>query len=287
MPTLSSPKPIVALIYDFDGTLIAGNMQEYGFIERLTVSKEAFWSDVKAFAHKHRFDDHVLAYMYFMIKAARAGDLRIKKQDFQSLGQRIRFFVGVESWFDRLQKRWGKHLQLQHYIISSGIQEMIEGCAIAQHFKKIYACQFVYDDTYGYPIWPGRVINFSTKTQYLFRINKGTDNIQLLNKYTPEVERPVPFRNMLYFGDGDTDIPCMRLVKQGGGHVFALYDPADQSSKQKEEAQGLVRDGRAHMALAADYRSDTQLAKSVDLVLDMLRAELKWLHTHTSGQDST
>ena len=276
-------KAVVALVYDFDGTLIAGNMQEYGFIEAIGETPETFWKEVNDFSKKHKFDDQVLAYMHCMVKAAAKENISIKAEDFEKKGKDIHFFKGVKEWFKRLEKKWSKHFELQHYIISSGVQEMIEGCAISTYFKKIYACKFLYHEIYHYPIWPGRVVNFTTKTQYLFRINKGTDDVKKLNKYQKEEKRPIPFRRMLYFGDGHTDIPCMRLVKEGKGHVFALYDPDSDSldakkkaafEAKKKVASELVKDGRAHVALSADYSSGSALDEAVEKVLDLLRAEL-------------
>ena len=274
---MSEKKAVVALVYDFDGTLIPGNMQDYGFIKSLGIPKEEFWKKVNDFAKRHEFDDEVLAYMYYMVEAARGVEKKVsvRAEDFRNNAQDIRFFKGVEGWFNRLKKRWSKHFDLQHYVISSGLQEMIEGCKIAHHFKKIYACKFIYDEVYGYPIWPGRVVNFTTKTQYLFRINKGTDDVKKLNQYQPEEKRPVPFRRMLYFGDGYTDIPCMRLVKEGGGHVFAMYDSRDpRSNTPRNAALRLVKDGRAQIALAADYSSRAEVVVAVEKVLDLLRAKL-------------
>ena len=269
--------PTIALIYDFDGTLTPGNMQEYGFISSLNKQEDQFWNEVNKFKKQYNLDDDVLAYMYFMIQAAQEHQIPITREDFQKMGQRICFFKGVEAWFQSLEQRWSPHFQLKHYVISSGLEEMIEGCAIRDVFEKVYACKFIYDE-YGKPFWPGRVINFTNKTQYLFRINKGTDDPQKLNEYLCEQDRPIPFRQMIYFGDGPTDIPCMRLVKEGKGHVFALYgakkdQPTDASLKQ--EARQLVQDGRADMALEADFSEASALFSATEDVLDLLRAELR------------
>ena len=281
----SSLRPTIACIYDFDGTLIPGNMQEYGFINTVAKSKKAFWQQVKNFATAHDLDDEVLAYMYLMIEAATKHKISIKRENFEAMGAAIRFFPGLDQWFTRLENKWGSAFCIDHYVISSGLEEIIEGCAIRKHFKKVYACRFIYDTNYGYPIWPGRVVNFTNKTQYLFRINKATDSIEDLNKYCAEDHRAVPFRQMIYFGDGLTDIPCMSLVKQGKGHVLALYPPPPllRPKKLDQQARELVRDGRADIALPADYSKDSLLSLSVDKILALLEAELN-LSAHIDSQ---
>ena len=272
-----SAKPLVAFIYDFDGTLIPGNMQEYGFIKELGTEGEEgasqFWKEVQHFKKKYGIEDTILAYMQYMLREAARRDVPITEEDLRRMGKNITFFPGVTTWFDALDAKWSSFFELKHYVISAGIREIIEGCAIQHFFEKVYACRFYYDG-YKRPLGPAEVVNFTAKTQYLFRINKQTDDMNKLNEPMPETKRPVPFRRMLYFGDGPTDIPCMSLVKGGGGHVFGIYDRNKESLYDTDcHAKKAVADGRAQLALGADYSKGKDIWKAVDKVLRILQIE--------------
>lgn len=222
-------KPIVALMYDFDKTLCTKDMQEYGFISDLAMEPAEFWETANSLAEKEEMDG-ILAYMYTMVDTCRKKEVRITKEKFNELGKGIEFFPGVLEWFDRITA-YGleEGLQVEHYIVSSGVKEIIEGTAIKDAFKKIYACEFMYDYN-GLIAWPKVAVNYTGKTQFLFRINKGVLDLTPqsdaeLNRYTPSEERRLPFRNMVYIGDGITDVPCMKLVKVNGGQSIAVYNP--------------------------------------------------------------
>ena len=221
-------KPIVAIMYDFDKTLCTKDMQEYAFIPSLGMTAPDFWSEVRDMTDREEMDN-ILAYMFIMVEKAREKHIPITRQMFQEMGAHVEFFKGVTGWFDRITA-FGEAVgvQVEHYIVSSGIKEIIEGTEIADHFKKIYACEFLYDES-GSIQWPKYAVNYTAKTQFLFRINKGiltidSKSADILNGYTPEDDRRVPFYNMIYIGDGLTDVPSMKLVKLNGGQSIAVYN---------------------------------------------------------------
>jgi len=266
-------KPIAALIYDFDKTLCTKDMQEYGFIPSLNMSSSAFWNEVRELTDQEEMDG-ILAYMYKMVKKAEEKEIPITRQTFCGLGSGVEFFDGVLSWFDRITE-FGEKLgvHVEHYIISSGVKEIIEGTEIAKHFKKIYACEFMYD-RHGTICWPKVAINYTAKTQFLFRINKGvltidSQSADKLNQYTPEDERRVPFRNMIYIGDGLTDVPCMKLVKSNGGQSIAVFDP----EKGPSSASSLLKADRVNYIVPADYRPGSHIETIVHAIVRKIQAE--------------
>ena len=207
------PKITAALIYDFDGTLAPGNMQEYDFIPAVGQSNREFWNDANSLAEEQDAD-MTLTYMAKMLEAARSRKLSLRREAFQESGRNIRLFPGVKEWFGRINAyAAARGVRVLHYINSSGLKEMIEGTPIASEFRKIYACSFLYDVD-GIAYWPGVAVNYTNKTQFIFKINKGVESVsdcKLVNQYIEERERPVPFSRMIYVGDGTTDIPCCLL----------------------------------------------------------------------------
>jgi phosphoserine phosphatase len=268
-------KPTVALIYDFDGTLSAGNMQEYDFIPAVGKTSRDFWFESSQLA-RDADADPILTYMARMIAEARASGVPITRERFQEFGRSVRLFPGVEEWFGRIN-RYGdeKGLNIVHYINSSGIREMIEGTSIAGEFRKIYACSFLYDGA-GEAYWPGVAINYTNKTQFIFKINKGVEEVwdgKAVNEFIEEHKRPVPFRRMIYFGDGTTDIPCMRLVKSSGGYSIAVYNPLEEIARPA--AQKLLGENRVDFVTPADYSAGGELDRIVHTVIDKIAAEVK------------
>lgn len=261
------------LAYDFDGTLAPGNMQEYDFVPALKMTPAEFWREAKQLARDQQADE-ILAYMQQMIHRANSARVPVREKDFLDFGSGINFFPGVEQWFSRINA-YGKsrHVAVQHFIISSGLREMIKGTRIAKEFERIYASGFMYDQN-GVAYWPALAVNYTTKTQYLFRINKGSldvhDNSQI-NQYVRPEDRAVPFTNIVFIGDGETDIPCMRLVKDQGGHSIAVYPKGKSGAKQK--AQKLVEDGRTNLAALADYSEGSAIDKAVKAMIDRVVAE--------------
>lgn len=263
----------VALIYDFDGTLSTTDMQDYGLIPEFGMKPKDFWPIANQWSVDNGADQ-VTGSMYFFVKTAREMGIKLTRENFRKAGQNIIYFKGVEEWFDRMTA-YGKELNLQveHYIISAGYEEIIEGCKIYKYFKNVFGCSFAYGED-GTPVWPARVINYSTKTQYLSKINKGLGKLEdrLVNEFMPDEERPIPFRRMIYFGDGSTDIPSMKLTKERNGTAIAVYNPKDTATSKKK-ALKLLKDGRVNFALPADYREGKQLDVVIRTILDKIAKE--------------
>ncbi len=258
-------KTKIAMMYDFDKTLCTKDMQEYSFIPSVKMDSKSFWGDVTQLAETDKMD-RILAYMYYMLRKANAAQVPIKKENFVEAGQHIELYEGVFDYFDRINAYADSlNLELEHYIISSGLKEIIEGSVLKDKFKKIYACEFHYDEN-GVADWPALVVNYTNKTQFLFRINKGILNVyddEQLNEFVPDIERPIPFRNMIYIGDGLTDVPCMKLVKENGGQSIAVYT-------QKEKVIDLLDNRRVDFICKADYREGKELNETIALILQKM-----------------
>lgn len=269
-------RPSVAIMYDFDKTLCTRDMQEYSFIPGLGITPASFWGEAAALSSGGM--DRILAYMYLMLKKSREVNKPIRRENFVALGKDIDFFPGVMDWFARINE-YGltRGLTVEHYIISSGLREIIEGSSVSDRFQKIYACEFHYDAN-GVADWPLVSVNYTTKTQFLFRINKGVldqSDDEALNRYVPEDERPLPFRNMVYVGDGLTDVPCMKLVKANGGHSIAVYGRG-----MKEKVEDLLINHRVDFVAPADYRSGKDLDAIVTRVIDKIAVVNDLTETH-------
>ena len=262
----------MTISYNFDGTLAPGNMQEYDFIPALKVKPSEFWKTAGRLAEENQMD-HILAYMWAMLREADKADIRVHKTDFINFGKSIQLFPGVKDWFKRINAyAKSKGIRLEHFIISSGIREMVEGTPIYKEFKKVYASGFMFDHN-GVACWPALAVNYTTKTQYLFRINKGSLDVHdntIINKYVPKDQRPVPFEHMIFVGDGETDIPCMRLVKDQGGHSIAVYNPGKHGAKKK--AVDLIKEGRATLVATADYQEGGAIDLAVKAIMDKVEA---------------
>lgn len=264
----------MAIAYDFDGTLSPGNMQEYDFIPALGIKPSAFWKEAKRIA-KEQAADEILAYMQYMLEQASRARVPVRKKDFSDFGRQISLFPGVEEWFDRIDA-YGRErdVKVEHFLISSGLREMVQGTKIARKFKRIYASGFMYDQN-QVACWPALAVNYTTKTQYLFRINKGSFDVSdnsIINKFTAQADRYVPFNNMVFIGDGETDIPCMRLVKAQGGYSVAVF--STQRGAKKKASQ-LLDEGRASLIAPADYRLDSTIDKAVKAITDIVAANAR------------
>lgn len=263
-------KKRVAIMYDFDETLAPGNMQEYAFIPNLKISADDFWNATGELAKKHNMDS-ILAYMYISIKLVKEKKLVISKDEFYKQGKLITFFEGVETWFKRIND-YGKEIgiEVEHYIISCGLKEILEGTKIAKEFKRIFACNFAYDEETNEPIWAAQAINYTSKTQYIYRIRKNKlDKIYdayELNEYVEDRSSLLPYSNMIYIGDGQTDVPCMKMIKTYGGHSICVYNP--KSNKKEEIAKKLFKDGRVNFIAPADYRENTRIES---IIKDLLK----------------
>ncbi len=261
-----------AICYDFDGTLAPGNMHEREFIPNIGMNKKAFWNEVKSRAKIHE-GDNILIYMGLMLEKARAAHVPVRKNDFVNYGKKLQLFNGVVDWFDRINV-YGRHsgIRVSHHIISSGIREMILGTPIKKYFENIFASSFCYDH-HGVAEWPALALNYTTKTQYLFRVNKGVHEVyehDRLNKYVPPDQRPIPFTNIIFVGDGETDIPCFRLVKDLGGHSIAVFQP--HSTRAKSQSRALLNDGRVNFIAPADFRDTKPFDVIVKAIMEKVAA---------------
>lgn len=266
-------KPIVALIYDFDGTLSPGNMQEFGFIQAVGKTAEEFWriSDSIAIGQDA---SNVLAYMKLMFDEARRNGIQLRREDFLRFGRNIELFDGVRAWFRLINAYGAAHgVRVEHYINSSGLKEIIEGSPIADEFKHIFAGSFIYDER-GEAQWPGIAVDYTAKTQFLFKISKGIfsarDNKQV-NDSMAEDKKRIPFSHMIYFGDGDTDVPCMKIVGMFGGHSIAVFDP--QNERKRAAAAKLKRQGRVAFAVPAVYTQEAPAYRVVTAIIDKIKAD--------------
>lgn len=260
-------KPVIAICYDFDKTLSPDDMQAQGYIQSVGYEVESFWNETNNFAQENEMDSN-LSYMYKMVQEAE-GNLVLTKQALADYGAKVALFPGVDTWFERIGKYAKEHgVIVEHYIISSGLKEMIEGTKIAKNsaFEKIYASSFYYNER-GVAKWPAQVINYTNKTQFLFRISKGVLDINdpgVNDNFKPEEIR-IPFRNMVYIGDSDTDIPCMKLINSYGGHSIGVYDPIKQN---KEKVYNMMHANRIRYFTPADYKEGSELEKLLYAIID-------------------
>ncbi len=255
---------IVALIYDFDKTLVTTDMQNFKFIEDLGLTKQEFWDLADKFASTNHCE-RILAYLYVMIIECKKRNIKLSNEYLNSLGKYVEYFDGVTTWFDRINK-YGKEkgVKVEHYIISSGNREIIKGCSIASEFTKIFACNYYYDEL-GNAVWPRIIINYTSKTQCLFRISKGILDIREDNKVNEKIaNKRVEFNNMIYIGDGITDIPCMTLIKERNGLSIAVY------KKDNATAEQLYDDKRVDRAVEANYNENSDLDKIVKAKIDLV-----------------
>ena len=271
--------PVVAICYDFDKTLSPDDMQAQGYIQSVGYNVPDFWKKSNSLASDNEMDQN-LAYMYTM-KQESEGKVLFTKEKLAEYGASVQLFPGVEQWFERIRE-YGKSqgVIVEHYIISSGLKEMIEGTSVAKAgaFEKIYASSFYYNEK-GVAVWPAQVVNYTNKTQFLFRIEKGVLDINdsaVNESFSPE-EMRVPFRNIVYIGDSDTDIPCMKLVTSYGGHSIGVYNA---ESKDKTKVYKMMRDGRIKYFAPADYREGTELDLLVKAIINRTAANeaLETLH---------
>lgn len=260
-------RPVVAICYDFDKTLSPDDMQAQGYIQSIDYDVQEFWNSANMLSQENEMDSN-LAYMYMMIDGAR-GKLLFNKNTLMEYGSKVQLFPGVEEWFERIRRYGDEHgVIIEHYIISSGLREMIEGTSVAKAgaFEKIYACSFLYNDR-GEAVWPSQMVNYTNKTQFLFRISKGVLDVNDpgVNDYFPPDKIRVPFRNMVYIGDSDTDIPCMKLVNSYGGHSIGVYDPVKQD---KTKVYRMMNENRIRFFAAADYSEGSDMDTLVKSIID-------------------
>ena len=269
--------PIVALIYDFDGTLSPGNMQEFGFIQAIGKKPQEFWQESDDIAIDQDASN-ILSYMKLMFDEARKAGIKLRRDDFRRFGASVELFNGVREWFT-LVNEYGrqKGVRVEHYINSSGLAEMIEGTEIAHEFKRIFACSFLYNKD-GEAEWPGVAVDYTAKTQFLFKINKGILSVRdnkKVNESQLEENKRVPFPHMIYFGDGETDVPCMKIVKMFGGNSIAVYNP--ENKKKVNMAKKLLRQHRVNFITPADYTKGSRTYELVCRIIDKICIDFELL----------
>lgn len=257
-------RPIIALLYDFDKTLCTTDMENYTFIPELGYTPAQFWQKANSFGRDNHMDG-LLAYMYTMIQECAAQNIKLDRAFLNHCGESIQLFPGVREWFARINA-FGESLgvQVEHYVISSGLREIIEGSGIAQEFREIYACEFYYNEN-GDACWPKLDVNFTNKTQFVYRINKGILDVSRdreLNDSMPDDSKRVPFTNMIYMGDGLSDVPCMKMMRAYGGQAIAVYQASNRQGVEK-----LLADGRVDFIFPADYREGMELDRTVRDIL--------------------
>lgn len=258
-------KNLIALVYDFDKTLSTDDMQNFSFIPALGMESDAFWASTAKLT-KEKGVENILSYMYVMIQKCKELHIPLTKEFLQKLGKDVKFFEGVTTWFKRINA-YADSLgyTVEHYIVSSGTKEIIEGTSIAKEFKEIYACEFLYGED-GIATWPKIAINYTAKTQYLFRISKGIlDPLDHAGVNSNVQTKRIPFSRMIYIGDGLTDVPCMTLVKERDGKSIAIYPKG-----QKEKVMQLFEDGRVNYVCKGDYSSGSDIEKIVELVISQI-----------------
>ena len=270
-------KTTIGILYDFDKTLCTTDMQEYDFIKNLGVTSDDFWGQAAAITATHEVEK-ILAYMFVMIRSCKERGIPLTEDYLKSCGEHVELFDGVLTWFDRINA-YGESLgvKIEHYIISSGTYEIIQGTPIAKYFKRIYACRYMYDEN-GEALWPALAINYTLKTQYIYRISKGTLDVTddyNLNRVQDVSRRRIAYHNMIYIGDGLTDVPCMKLVKANGGHSIAVYQ-----ENTRKTADSMLLDGRVDYVLPADYSKGRSLEKAVFLTLDQIAAQDRTVSLH-------
>lgn len=258
-----SERPIVAIMYDFDKTLCTKDMQDYSFIPSLGMTESEFWSFANELGTNEHMDS-VLAYMYAMVKMSKDKNIPLLRQKLVDMGRNVELFSGVESWFERISDFGSEQgVQVEHYVISSGMKEIIEGTSISKYFKSIFACEFLYDEN-GNGIWPKTDVNYTNKTQFVYRINKGVldvANDNDLNRSMPDDSKRVPFCNMIYIGDGLSDVPCMKMMKAYGGYSIAVYQSRDS------KVEDLLKNDRVDYIYPADYSAGTGLDTTVKNII--------------------
>lgn len=269
----------IAMVYDFDGTLSPQAMQEYTVLPKIGVEPKAFWAEVTKQAAETG-SEGMLVYMRLLLEKANAAGVHFSRQDYARLARKIEYFAGVETWFDRINNfvadnsQSSRPVKVQHYIISAGMLEILEGATIRKHFTSMFASEYHYDH-HGVATFPKQLITDTSKTQFLFRINKGREAMtETINQHMPEQERPIPFSNMIYIGDGETDVPSMAVTRQNGGNAIAVYPKG--TMKKKNTCTKLLQADRVNFIAPADYSEGSVLEKRTSLLLKSIISKIEY-----------
>ncbi|MDR0915024.1 MAG: haloacid dehalogenase-like hydrolase [Oscillospiraceae bacterium] len=277
--TQTNKRPIIALMYDFDKTLCADYMQNYGFVPSLGMKQEDFWKETNILCVQENMDS-TLAYMYKMVLESANRNTPLKREKLVEMGAKIQFYKGLDTWFDRINN-FGNSVgaDVEHYVISSGLTEIINGTPLSDKFTKIFACEFVYDEN-GNAVWPKVCVNYTNKTQFVYRINKGVleiSNDTDLNRSMPDDSKRIPFCNMIYIGDGLSDVPCMKMMKAYGGKAIAVYEPANRTPVEE-----LLQKERVDFIYPTDYSPNTGLEVTVkNIIRQMAVTDILAVENHS------
>ena len=271
--TVGEKRPKMAICYDFDRTLSPDDMQTFTLIPSFGVDKQEFWHESDMLAVENLMDNN-LAWMYELIKYSKFKGKSLRKEYFNEIGNDVKLYPGVDSWFENVNAYAAERgIEVEHYIISSGLKEIIEGSRIGPYITRVYASSYLYSAD-GIAEWPAQVVNYTTKTQFIFRIAKGylEEYDARVNDSMPHSDRNVDYENIVYIGDSATDIPCMTLVKQKGGYSIGVYDPV---SNNKSKVYKLFSDGRLNFYAPADYTKDSPIFSYMKNVIDEIAAKEK------------
>jgi len=272
---------IVALIYDFDGTLSPQPMQDYTVLPMLGIKPAAFWEEVNR-QSEDLGEESMLTYMRLLLEKAQQGNLRIGREEFKKLGREVKYFRGVETWFNRINhfvaKAGDGRVNVRHYIISAGLKEILDGISVRKHFHNVFASEYHYNQD-QLATFPKLLVTDTTKTQFLFRINKGKERLtESINTHMPHGERPIPFGNIIYIGDGETDVPSMAVTRQSGGNAIAVFKAgkAERELKTQATCKELLAAGRVNFIAPADYSSGSVLERRVHILLRSVIARIEY-----------
>jgi len=260
----------IALVYDFDGTLTPQPMQEYTVLPEIGIKQgKKFWDAVQEETLKTGGED-IVTYMRLMLEMSKQQHYPVTPKILRSLARNIEYYPGVQGFFSRIDEyvktQFDVDLEVRHYVISAGLKEIIDGTRIAKHFYRVFASEYHYNE-YDQAVFPKVIVNDTLKTQFIFRINKGKESLhESINLYMPSAMRPIPFQNILYIGDGLTDVPCMTVIRKNGGYAIAVYRTGD--SKGLETCKGLLRARRVDFIAQADYRKNKEVDRLVKLLLN-------------------
>ena len=263
---MGTNKPKIAICYDFDKTLSPDDMQTFTLIPSFGMQSGEFWKESDQLARDNLMDKN-LAWMYKLIAHSKARNLSIRKSYFHEIGAEVELYPGVDSWFERMNAyAESKGVELEHYIISSGLKEIIEGSTVARYFKRIYASSYLYSAD-GEAQWPAQAINYTNKTQFIFRIAKGffEEYDERVNDSMKEKTMYIPYNNFVYIGDSATDIPCMRLVNSKGGYSIGVFDP---HKNNRSKVYQLYGDGRINLYAPADYSEGSEISRLMEKIID-------------------
>lgn len=256
-------KPILAIMYDFDKTLSTTDMQNYSFIPMLGCTPEQFWGETGEFSDRTGCE-RILSYMYMMIAKAEEKGIKLTREVLRECGKAIKYHPGVTTWFQRINEYGAsKGVKVEHYLVSSGTKEILEGCSIYDCFTKVYGCEFLYKN--DVPVWPKLAINYTQKTQFFFRIAKGVTDIRDDNAVNEKNRKGlrIPYTNIAYIGDGMTDVACMTLVNKNNGYSIGVY-----TDDNKSKVTQILNDNRCRFIVKADYSKDTDMEKVFKIIID-------------------